>query len=70
MITKMSFTLNAVFERKRGLGMKPTNISQRAAVPTLIADAVAGSTPSAIIGRAIIATADCPNEANNPRGIP
>ena len=40
MITKMSFTLNAVFERKRGLGMKPTKIRNRVAVPTIIADVV------------------------------
>ena len=70
MITKMSFRINAVFERKRGFGMKPTKIIQRTAVATLIADAVTGSTPSAMIGRAIIAPAACPNTAGNHRDIP
>ena len=70
MITKMSFRINAVFERKRGFRMKPTKIIQRTAVATLIADAVTGSTPSAMIGLAIIAPAACPNAAGNPRVIP
>ena len=70
MITKMSFRINAVFERKRGFRMKPTKIIQRTAVATLVADAVTGSTPSAMIGRTIIAPAACPNAAGNPRAIP
>ena len=65
-ITKMSFRINAVFERNRGFGMKPTKIIQRTAVATLIADAVTGSTPSAMIGREIIAPSACPNAASNP----
>ena len=56
-ITTMSFRINAVFDKKRGFGMKPTKILQRTAVATFIADAVTGFTPSAVIGRAIIALA-------------
>ena len=45
MIKTNSFIVKVVFERKRGLGMKPVKIRQRAAIPTLFADAVTGSTP-------------------------
>jgi hypothetical protein len=69
-IIPMSFTVYVVFGLNRGLGMKPTHSKQSAEIPTLIADAVTGSTPSAIIGRAMIDPAACPNAASNPNAIP
>ena len=69
-IRAMSFTVYGVFCLKSGLGIKPTNSRQSAEIPTLIADAVTGSTPSAIMGRAMIEPAACPNAASKPSAIP
>ena len=69
-IIPISFIVYGVFCLKRGLGMKPTHSRQSADMPTLIADAVTGSTPSAIMGRAIIEPTACPNAASKPNAIP